>query len=301
MQLTLMRCVMNNKRCVFPNCNQKHNLVHVPKAKRYEVLNTYKIYIPNKSVLCQYHLNNANWNECVSLEFNYTREYIEDIIELLRKPTEKKHESEGLFSSKKIKEKTGLSLESFNEIFENLPTLHRFFPKNTKKAKLALLMYLTRLRKGDSYDRVYKTFNVARNSGFKYICKARIALQADFVPKNLGFEAMSREMLLQSITNTANALYLDSNKDQVVLIADGTYVYVNKTKNFLKQKEFYSGHKFRHLFKPMVLVTTNGRFVEVFGPYKAIDNDATILKQIFETYDNQINGKLEQGKLNNIF
>lgn len=276
-ELTLMRCVMNNKRCVFPNCNQKHNLAHVSKAKRYEVLNTFKIYIPNKSVLCQYHLNNADWNECVSLVFSYTREYIEDIIELLRNPPEKKHESEGLFSSKEIKEKTGLSLKNFNEIFEDLPTLHRFVPKNNKKAKLALLMYLTRLRKGDSYDRVYKTFNVARNTGFKYMCKARIALQADFVPKNLGFEAMSREMLLQSITNTANALYLDNKKDQVVIIADGTYVYCNKTKKNRKQKDFYSGHKFRHLFKPMVIVTTNGKFVEVFGPYKATDNDATWL------------------------
>lgn len=47
--------------------------------------------------------------------------------------------------------------------------------------------------------------------------------------------------------------------------------------------------------KPMVIVTTNGRFVEIFGPYKANNNDASILKSILEEYSTEINGILQNG------
>lgn len=297
-ELDIMRCAMNNKRCVFPGCNEKRNLIHVPKSKRFQILNTHRIYIPHKSVLCTQHLDCDCWNGCITFECKYTKEYIEEMVDLMRTPPEK-HENESLFSSKKIKLNTGLSLQQFNELFNELPTLHRFFLKNTKKAKLALLLYLTRLRTGDRFNRIYENFSISRNTGFKYIIKARIALNTDFVPNNLGLHAMSRDILLESVTNTANTLYLDGEKNQAVLIADGTYIFCNKTMNFSKQRECYSGHKRRHLFKPMVLVTTTGRFVEIYGPYKATENDAKILSSIFDTYATQINEILGQGKFDN--
>lgn len=46
----------------------------------------------------------------------------------------------------------------------------------------------------------------------------------------------------------------------------------------------------------MVLVTTNGRYLDVFGPYSATINDAQILKSMFNTYASQIDGKLSKGK-----
>lgn len=51
----------------------------------------------------------------------------------------------------------------------------------------------------------------------------------------------------------------------------------------------------------MVLVTTNGRILDIFGPYSASINDAEILKSMFNTYANQINGKLSKGKFNVCF
>lgn len=162
-------------------------------------------------------------------------------------------------------------------------------------------MYLTRLRRGDRYNRIYEAFNVGQKAGRQYIAKCRIALETDFVPRNIGLNAISREELLQSITNMANGLFLNNKKDRAVVIADGTYIFCQKTQNFTMQKELYSTYKKRHLFKPMVLVTTNGRFLDVFGPYSARINDADILKSMFNTYASQINGKLSKDRFNVCF
>lgn len=291
-ELSLMRCAVNSMRCVFNNCYQI-GLVHVPKKKRYEVLKIHRIYIPKRSVICQQHLLDGNWHEFINLEFKYTKEYIEDMIDLLRVPIEK--DSGYLEYPKNFKDKTGLSFDQFNELLGTLPTLHRYFPNDTKKAEKALMMYLTRLHKGDRYNRVCDTFNVSFKTGRAYIAKARTALLADFVPNNLGFDSMSREALVRSLSEMANNLYLNGQQNQAVIIADGTYVFCNKTKNFTKQKEFYTTQKKRHFFKPMVFVTTTGRFIEVFGPYKAADNDAKIIIEIFDEHAAQIEEKLHQG------
>lgn len=51
----------------------------------------------------------------------------------------------------------------------------------------------------------------------------------------------------------------------------------------------------------MVLVTTNGRFLDVFSPYSARINDAEILKSMFNTYGSQINGNISKGRFNVCF
>lgn len=296
-ELSIMRCSMNNKKCVYPNCREKHNLIHVSKLKRHEILNLHRIYIPNNCVVCHDHVDVKKWENCICLEFKYTREYIEDMIDLLRRPPKQCENKDSLFCAKKVEANTGLSLTQFDKLFNELPTLRRFFPKNTGKAKLALLMYLTRLRQGDRYNRIYANYNIGQKAGRQYIVKCRIALESDFVPKNLGLNTISRESLLANITDMANNLFLENKKDQAVVIADGTYIYCNKTQNFSKQRELYSVQKKRPLFKPMVLVTTNGRILDVFGPYKATTNDAKILKLVFAKYASQLNAKLSEGIL----
>lgn len=206
-ELSIMRCSMNNKRCVFPNCHGKNSLIHVSKSKRYQIVNSHRIYIPNNSVVCEDHIDDEKWKDCISLVFKYTSAYIEDMVDLLRNP--KQCERDSFFSPKKIKENTGLSSTHFNDLFNDLPTLCRFIPKNIRKAKLSLLMYLTRLRRGDRYNRIYEAFNVGQKAGRQYIAKCRIALETDFVPRNIGLNAISREELLQSITNMANGLFLN--------------------------------------------------------------------------------------------
>ncbi len=104
----------------------------------------------------------------------------------------------------------------------------------------------------------------------------------DFVPDNLGPQIKTREEWLKHNTYIAENL-LDSKHDQLILVADGTYCYCQKSKNNTLQRELYSSQKSRHLVKPFVICTTDGFIVDIYGLYEANKNDAKILSEIFKT------------------
>ena len=72
----------------------------------------------------------------------------------------------------------------------------------------------------------------------------------------------------------------DLSDDQLALIADGTYLYCEKSFNNLIQRKLYSSQKKHPLIKPFVICASNGCIVDVFGPYPAVDNDAKIIADI---------------------
>ncbi|CAF1137394.1 unnamed protein product [Brachionus calyciflorus] len=48
------------------------------------------------------------------------------------------------------------------------------------------------------------------------------------------------------------------------------------------QRKLYSGHKKRPLVKPFVITASNGRIIDVYGNYAAVENDASIMKSVME-------------------
>lgn len=118
----------------------------------------------------------------------------------------------------------------------------------------------------------------------------RQALLKDFVPLNLGLSHVSREEVINHHTRKlAQSLFTESD-DKVILVLDGTYIYIQKSNNFQFQRRSYSVHKGKPLVKPMVIVTTTGYFVTVMGPYLADsrNNDASILNHIMNSNVEQI-------------
>ena len=73
--------------------------------------------------------------------------------------------------------------------------------------------------------------------------------------------------------------------DQFAIIADGTYIYCEKSSNNNFQKETYSLQKYRHSVKPFVTCSTNGYIIDIFGPYGARFNDAKILSSILKKHE----------------
>lgn len=69
-----------------------------------------------------------------------------------------------------------------------------------------------------------------------------------------------------------------------ILVADGTYIYIQKSQQFKFQRKCYSLHKHRPLVKPMVFVSTSGYILSVIGPYYSDgkNNDAQIMKHIIQ-------------------
>ena len=61
---------------------------------------------------------------------------------------------------------------------------------------------------------------------------ARKVLINGFVPNNVGFNHVSRnEIIRQHTSSLAQKLFSDDEPDTAILVADGTYVYVQVNKN----------------------------------------------------------------------
>ena len=59
-------------------------------------------------------------------------------------------------------------------------------------------------------------------------------------------------------------------------------IYIEKSASNKLQRRLYSGQKRRPLIKPFVVCCSNGYIVDVFGPYGATDNEASILLHVLE-------------------
>ena len=73
--------------------------------------------------------------------------------------------------------------------------------------------------------------------------------------------------------------------NNLIVICDGSYVYCQKSSNYLLQKRLYSVQKKRPLLKPFIIITTDGYYLDVTLPEEATKNDATILKDLLKKPD----------------
>jgi hypothetical protein len=70
-----------------------------------------------------------------------------------------------------------------------------------------------------------------------------------FVPTFLGFNSISREdYILNHNTFLAKTL-LGADDNQAIYVLDGTYLYIQKSRNYTTQRRTYSMHKYRNLVK----------------------------------------------------
>jgi hypothetical protein len=100
-------------------------------------------------------------------------------------------------------------------------------------------------------------------------------------------EHLSRDKWLKKNTIVFNELY-ELNDDQLCIIADGTYIYCQKSSTNKIQRTFYSVQKKRSLIKPFIMCASNGYIINVFGPFLAFDIDAKILLKILESNNQNI-------------
>lgn len=113
------------------------------------------------------------------------------------------------------------------------------------------------------------------------------------LPIYFGINAKSRENLIEKhTTDTAKLLY-DDFHNKLILICDGTYATHQKSQNHEYQRKSYSGQKKKPLCKPFTVCTSSGYVIDMFGPYEANLNDASILKMLMGT--NELSKMLNPG------
>ena len=98
---------------------------------------------------------------------------------------------------------------------------------------------------------------------------------------NLGINDLNRDEWLKNNSNVSSDIFCKDEK-QFVIVADGTYCYIQKSSNNYFQRKTYSVQKKRHLVKPFVITASNGRIIYIYGLYEATKNDSSILLVILE-------------------
>lgn len=152
----------------------------------------------------------------------------------------------------------------------------------------ALFMYLLKLRTARSYKEVGSFLKMTRQTVTRRIQEARESLKNDIVPNYLKVNR-SREELASHKTVLIHAFFDEGVDGAIHLILDGTYVYIEKSKAHVHQKNTYNSHKKRNYVKIMVGTTPDGLIVFTDGPFMAKDNDATITNTLLSEANSKLN------------
>ncbi|CAF4618720.1 unnamed protein product, partial [Rotaria magnacalcarata] len=163
----------------------------------------------------------------------------------------------------------------------------------TRSARSALAYLLMKLKLGLSDSVLASMVGVdSKRQMSRIISEARVAVTKHFVPRYLGLAHLTRQDVIDKHTSPIANRLLTEGRDPCILVLDGTYLYIQKSRNNAVQRKTYSLQKKRSLIKPMVMVTTTGYIVTIFGPFFSDfhNNDASILKHVMlNNYEDILN------------
>ncbi|CAH2084578.1 unnamed protein product [Euphydryas editha] len=283
------RVANNAASCMFAGCRSitRHR---IPENIRVSLLVDSNVFIPQEARVCDTHLRNNDWDEIIdspNLRHDFNSAHFLEIMSLLKAAVSRSRildfENIESMDNEEIHIRLGFNREQFSEILIQTPSLAG------SNSKTTLAIYLTKLRSGESNERLATLFQMSRRTLERHLKRARDCLFAEFVPRHLGFDHIDRRMVAERNLYVPNALYGNLNSEledrKAIVIMDGTYIYIQKSSNYSFQRETYSLHKFSNLLKPFLIVSCDGYIVDVCGPYAATDSDATILLKMI--YDEQ--------------
>lgn len=171
---------------------------------------------------------------------------------------------------------TSFSKVDFKTLLHECPSL-KILPGCSSDA---LFMYLMKMRTARSLAEIANYFNVSIATISTKIATVRQALLKDIVPLYVNFERSREEIL--SHTTTFSRTFFDQNYGRAHLILDGTYVYIESSKDHSFQKRTYNSHKKRNYIKMMMGTAPDGEILFALGPYQATENDASITDKLLE-------------------
>ena len=286
--LHLTKACSSHKQCFV--CKSKASyakLISIKSDASFDILAKKNIFVVKGSRCCNYHLDEKGFLtkealtnlQAITGNVDFDKEAIQELIDAFQNSKSTNQFFSQYSSSNPIEENSlsliGFTKEEFLFLYEYLEEM-----KDTKQRtkQQALFIYLFWLRNGLSMEKIGYLFNLTFQDVSRYCFQIRDAFK-EFVDDFLGAKRMPREQWLTHNTTIAKDLFCE-NDFQLILIADGTYCYCQKSANNYFQRVTYSGQKKRHLVKPFVICTCDGTIVDIYGFYSATTNDATIMEDI---------------------
>ena len=214
----------------------------ITKNARIEFYLKSGIFIPYGNRCCQTHFNEANLlnnHELANIKESYSStdfdsDQINRFLKELRDyylstaTTFARFEDILLVTNQLCYDFTGFTKDEFFFILNELKSLNNS-PERTKGQ--ALVIFLTWLKTGITQTNLAIFFGIEKRQCISDYCdQVRRAFEKDFVDKFLGANHLTRDQWLEKNTILVKELY-NLNDDQLSLIADGTYIYCQKSAN----------------------------------------------------------------------
>ena len=126
-----------------------------------------------------------------------------------------------------------------------------------RSIRVALAVFLAKMRLGLSNAVLASIFHLNdKRSVSRTVNAVSKALLKDFVPHHLGFKHIERDSVLQHHQTSISSKLMVDRDDQVIIVMDGTYLFVQKSCDNKFQRRSFSMHKHRNLIKPMIIRAT---------------------------------------------
>lgn len=272
--------------CVFQYC-QNVTRLRIPNSVVLLLIGRYNLLIPENARVCQEHLQQNSWHTLPlqdNLVEDFTASEVVSALTIMRNNITTdilNFEQYELINEKEFHTWIGLTHQQFSNLLDNTSSLN-----SNRHKKTILAAILAKLRTGDSNARLALIFRTSESRLQRLLALGRESLMRDFVPTHLGFDHLNRQDVAQRNLLLPETLFGNPGSPleqrNAVIICDGTYIYNQKSSNFLFQRLTYSHHKYRNLTKPFLFVCCDGHIIEVSGPHAATTSDAHIMNSILE-------------------
>jgi hypothetical protein len=121
---------------------------------------------------------------------------------------------------------TGISKSNFDHLIECLADSNIKHSFN-RSIRNALGLFLTKLRLGISNKVLTTIFQFSNPKAVsRTLSTVRQAMLSEFVPRYLGFDNISRQDVINNYSSPLATKLLSEKPNTVVLVVDGTYLYV---------------------------------------------------------------------------
>lgn len=175
----------------------------------------------------------------------------------------------------------GISKENFEDMYATIKDHLRMSRHRSPRNCLAI--FLAKLRLGVSQRFLAYLFGVqTQRKVSSIISRVATLLMKFFVPLHLRPSEEQRDQLIENNRVALVDQLFGVEKGSAVLLLDGTYIFIQKSKNHKFQRKTYSLHKHRNLLKAMMVVMPNGRILFADGLYFADyqNSDSEILEDM---------------------
>lgn len=284
---------------MYENC-RRTDLRRIPDNIKVTFLIHFNFYIPNSARVCDHHLVSNDWDQIIdspNLLHDFNATHFVHIMSLMKiavlRGSILDFDNIDDMDPNEVYIRLGVSRDQFMNILEQTPSLSNV----STRPKTSLACYLMKLRSGEANERLATLFNMSRRTLERHLTFARDSLLLDFVPRHLGYDHLNRIDVANRNLQVPNAIFGNANalNRKAIVIADATYIYIQKSANYLFQKRSYSLHKYTNLLKPFLIVCCDGHILDAFGPYSAIESDAQIMKNMIDDEGNPFHWFFEHG------